>query len=89
MSDTPNFMTHERIMSGEEYVSYSDYLLLKEKYDTLAVENMLEVNKLCQERDDARDALMNIDEIFCDGEDMHDDWMKMGNIAKDYFKGLE
>ena len=55
MNDTPNLMTHERIMSGEEYVSYSDYLLLKEKYDTLAVENMLEVNKLCKERDEARD----------------------------------
>ena len=55
MNDTPNLMTHERIMSGEEYVSYSDYLLLKEKYDTLAVENMLEVNKLCKERDEARE----------------------------------
>ena len=45
--------------------------------------------KLERERDDARDALSRIDEIFCDGEDTHDDWMKMGNIAKDYFKGLE
>jgi hypothetical protein len=26
----------------------------REKYDTLAVENMLEVNKLCNERDEAR-----------------------------------
>ena len=42
-----------------------------------------------QERDEARDALSRIDEIFCDGEDTHDDWMKMGSIAKDYFKGLE
>ena len=57
MSDKPNLMTHERIMSGEKYVSYSDYLLLKEKYDTLVVENMLEVNKLCKERDEAREAL--------------------------------
>jgi len=60
MSDTPNLMTHERIMSGEEYVSYSDYLLLKEKYDTLAVENMLEVNKLCKERDEAKDQLIHL-----------------------------
>jgi hypothetical protein len=28
---------------------------LKTKYDTLAVENMLEVNKLCKERDEARE----------------------------------
>ena len=62
---------------------------IQEKYDTLATEHMLVVNKLCKERDDARDALSRIDEIFCDGEDTHDDWMKMGNIAKDYFKGLE
>ena len=61
----------------------------RDKYDTLATEHMLVVNKLCEERDDARDALSRIDEIFCDGEDTHDDWMKMGNIAKDYFKGLE
>jgi hypothetical protein len=62
---------------------------VQEKYDNLATEHMLVVNKLCKERDDARDALSRIDEIFCDGEDTHDDWMKMGNIAKDYFKGLE
>jgi hypothetical protein len=49
----------------------------------------VEVLKIQRERDDARDALINIEEIFCDGEDTHDDWMKMGNIAKDYFKGLE
>jgi len=28
---------------------------LKTKYDTLTVENMLEVNKLCKERDEARE----------------------------------
>jgi len=33
MSDTPEFMTHERIMTGEEYVSYSDYLLLQRERD--------------------------------------------------------
>lgn len=33
MSDTPNFMTHERIMTGEEYVSYADYLTLQPECD--------------------------------------------------------
>jgi hypothetical protein len=33
MSDTPEFMTHERIMTGEEYVSYSDYLELQRERD--------------------------------------------------------
>ena len=33
MSDAPEFMTHERIMTGEEYVSYSDYLSLQRERD--------------------------------------------------------
>ena len=33
MSEKPKFMTHERIMAGEEYVSYSDYLLLERERD--------------------------------------------------------
>jgi len=33
MSEKPKFMTHERIMAGEEYVSYSDYLLLQRERD--------------------------------------------------------
>jgi hypothetical protein len=34
MRNKPEFMTHERIMTGEEYVSYSDYLALQEERDT-------------------------------------------------------
>ena len=45
--------------------------------------------KLERERDEAREVVSRIEEIFCDGEDTHDDWMKMGNIARDYLKGLE
>jgi len=33
---------------------------VREKYDTLAVENMLEVNKLCKERDEAIEILRQI-----------------------------
>ena len=32
----------------------------REKYDTLAVENMLEVHKLCKERDEAKDQLIHL-----------------------------
>jgi hypothetical protein len=32
----------------------------REKYDTLAVENMLEVNKLCKERDETMDQLIHL-----------------------------
>ena len=37
---------------------------LQEKYDTLAVENMLEVNKLCNQRDAAMDVLSDISRLL-------------------------
>ena len=40
--------------------------------------------KLERERDEARDTIMKIEEIFIDSEDMHDDWMKVGNIARTF-----
>ena len=45
-----------------------------------------ENRKITQELDEARDTIMKIEEIFIDSEDMHDDWFKMGSIAKEYFK---
>jgi hypothetical protein len=39
-------------------------------------------------RDEAREALIRIEEIFIDGEDTYEDWKKMGNIARDHLKGL-
>jgi len=42
--------------------------------------------KLERERDEAIDAIMKIEEIFVDGENTHDDWFKMGSIAREYFK---
>ena len=33
---------------------------VQEKYDTLAVENMLEVNEICNQRDEAMDVLSNL-----------------------------
>jgi hypothetical protein len=50
---------------------------------------LLAALRVKEERDEAREALMKIEDLFVDGEDTHDDWMKMGNIAKDYLKGLE
>ncbi len=41
---------------------------------------------LKNEHDKAQDALMKIEEIFVDGENTHDDWFKMGSIAREYFK---
>jgi hypothetical protein len=59
---------------------------LQEKYDTLATENMLEVNKLCNQRDAAIDALMKIEEIFIDGDDTYEDWKSMGQIARTFLE---
>lgn len=44
--------------------------------------------QLERERDEAREALIRIEEIFIDGEDTYEDWKKMGNIARDHLKGL-
>ena len=59
---------------------------IQEKYDTLAVENMLEVNKICKQRDKAIDALMKIEEIFLNGNDAHEDWKSMGQIARTFLE---
>ena len=84
MSDRPTPRTNSAIME------------IPSKFDSicvvpveLALDLERELGDALQERDEAREALSKIDEIFCDGEDTHDDWMKMGIIAKDYLKGLE
>jgi len=50
MSDTPEFMTHERIMTGEEYVSYFDYLELQRERD--------EARELAQQMSESNQVLM-------------------------------
>jgi hypothetical protein len=57
-----------------------------EDYDTLAVENMLEVNKLYNQREAAIDALMKIEDIFIDGDDTYEDWKSMGQIARTFLE---
>jgi hypothetical protein len=59
---------------------------LQKKYDKLATENMLEVNKLCNQRDAAIDALMKIEDIFIDGDDTYEDWKSMGQIARTFLE---
>ena len=55
----------------------------KEKYATEASEHMLAVNKICNERDKALEALMKIEDLFLDGTDIYADREKMGTIAKE------
>jgi len=54
----------------------------QEKYATEATEHMLAVNKLANERDEAREALMKIEDLFIDGTDIYADREKMGTIAR-------
>jgi hypothetical protein len=39
--------------------------------------------RFCQERDEARDALMKIEDLFIDGTDIYADREKMGTIARE------
>jgi hypothetical protein len=40
--------------------------------------------QLERERDEARTALMEIEEIFVDGSDTYEDWKSMGTIARKF-----
>jgi hypothetical protein len=58
----------------------------KKKYDIEATEHMLNINKICNQRDSAIDALMKIEEIFIDGDDTYEDWKSMGQIARTFLE---
>jgi hypothetical protein len=50
---------------------------------------MLAVNKLCGERDDARAALMRIEDLFIDCTDIYEDFKNMGIIAKNALEEIK
>ena len=58
----------------------------KRKYDIEATEHMLNINKCCNQRDAAINALMKIEEIFIDGCDTYEDWKSMGEIARTFLE---
>jgi hypothetical protein len=45
--------------------------------------------RFCQERDEARDALMKIEDLFIDGTDIYADREKMGMIARNALEGAK
>jgi hypothetical protein len=59
-----------RIDYDKDQLSYALANALKERnearqqYDNLATEHMLAVNKLCKELDDAKEALMKIEDLI-------------------------
>lgn len=100
--ETDQFKVKFKTVCGEKYwvpLELSERLELElneawkelEEYRSIAesigaVKAVSEKEKAIRERDEARDALMKIEEIFVDGENTHDDWFKMGSIAREYFK---
>jgi hypothetical protein len=58
----------------------------KKKYDIEATEHMLNINKCCNQRDEAINSLMKIEEIFIDGCDTYEDWKSMGQIARTFLE---
>jgi hypothetical protein len=45
--------------------------------------------RFCQERDEAREALMKIEDLFIDGTDIYADREKMGMIAREALEGAK
>lgn len=61
---SPNFrpeLCHEREAHNQTKRERNE---LQEKYDTLAVENMLEVHMICKQRDEAMDMLSKLSHFF-------------------------
>ena len=54
----------------------------RKKYDNLATEHMLVVNKLCNERDEAIATLIKIEEAFMDSENTYDDFWKIFSLTR-------
>ena len=61
----------------------------QDKYATEATEHMLSVNKLCGERDEARAALMRIEDLFIDCTDIYEDFKNMGMIARNALEEIK
>jgi DNA repair exonuclease SbcCD ATPase subunit len=66
-------------------VSRKDCEQNAKRAEELHVQNLT----LERERDEAREALMKIEQIFVDGEDTFEDRMAMGNIAREALEGGE
>ena len=86
MSFTPQII---ELADGLKCVLLEEYKKLererneaRQQYDNLATEHMLAVNKLCKELDDAKEALMKIEDLFIDGTDIYADRENMGLIAR-------
>jgi hypothetical protein len=53
------------------------------------VETQCKLMDITQERDEAREALMQIEDLFIDGTDIYADREKMGTIARAALEGAQ
>jgi hypothetical protein len=85
--DENRSLKRERDTALDEAQAYSKgtWQSLRESQDEV-LRLTFENREVTQDLDKARDAIMKVEEIFVDGENTHDDWFKMGSIAREYFK---
>ena len=83
--DENRSLKRERDTALDEAQAYSKgtWQSLRDSQDEV-LRLTFENREISQELDKARDTIMKIEEIFIDSEDMHDDWMKVGNIARTF-----
>lgn len=85
MMDENRSLKRERDTALDEARAYSKgtWQSLRNSQDEV-LRLTFENRKISQELDEARDTIMKIEEIFIDSEDMRDDWIKVGNIARTF-----
>jgi len=66
-----------------------DAAALADKLSGLELRSTDELARLEQERDEAREALMKIEDLFIDGTDIYADREKMGTIAREALEGTK
>jgi hypothetical protein len=76
-SDTPETDAETMSDGVEMLTSQSDSVALYQKL----CDAVCEIQSLRRERDEAREALMQIEDLFIDGTDIYADREKMGKIA--------
>ena len=83
--DENRSLKRERDTALDEAQAYSKgtWQSLRDSQDEV-LRLTFENREISQELDEARDTIMKIEEIFIDSEDMRDDWMKVGNIARTF-----
>jgi hypothetical protein len=79
MSDTDAAEANRRAEWLHKHKAPKDWIVLTTSEVSVIREELLAVER---ERDEAREALMKIEEVFIDGEDTYEDWKTMGNIAR-------